>query len=110
MGGFILYLADSGSMTSGPGFQVGIGQWLAGVFAQIEVWTAGVPEPVLGAALLAVAGVFVAATLRPRRRTPAVPDTTAALTAPCQHCDTPPSSAEPAPAATPADDTEGARP
>ena len=37
MGGFILYLADTGTMTSGPGFQVSIGKWLAGIFAQIGV-------------------------------------------------------------------------
>jgi len=108
MGGFILYLADSGSMTSGPGFQVGIGEWLAGLFARIESATAGVPEPLLGAALLALAGVFVAATLRPRRRTPAAVDAApAAADAPCHHCGTPSDTAPTT--ASPADDTEGAR-
>lgn len=89
MGGFILYLADTGTMTTGPGFQVAIGEWLATVFAQIEVWTAGVPEPLLGAALLAVAGVFVWATLRPHTTAGAndVTPTEAIPGAPCQHCE-----------------------
>jgi cytochrome c biogenesis protein CcdA len=109
MGGFILYLADTGSMTTGPGFQVGIGQWLATVFAQVEVWTAGVPEPLLGAALLALVGVFVWATLRPRHRSATSLDQPGADNPdmPCHHC-------EPADAAAPvtvpaASDTEGTR-
>lgn len=53
-------------MTSGPGFQVAIGRGLAGVFRRIEAWTKPVPEPVLGLALLALAAVFVVATLRDR--------------------------------------------
>jgi cytochrome c-type biogenesis protein len=68
MGGFILYLANAGEMTGGPGFQVAIGKALARVFRRIEVWTAPVPEPVLGLALLALAAVFVVATLTDRRR------------------------------------------
>lgn len=88
MGGFILYLADTGTMTSGPGFQVSIGKWLAGIFAQIEVWTASIPEPLLGAALVGLAGVFVWATLRPRHRTPVAPDGADVLPdAPCHHCE-----------------------
>lgn len=67
MGGFILYLANAGEMTGGPGFQVAIGKALARIFRRIEVGTAPVPEPVLGLALLALAAVFVVATLRDRR-------------------------------------------
>ena len=71
MGGFIIYLANSGRMTSGPGFQVAIGKALTRAFARLETWTAGVPEPVLGLAVLLLAAVFVTATLRPR--TPTAP-------------------------------------
>ena len=66
MGGFILYLADTGSMTSGPGFQVAIGTGLSVVFAQAQSWLAPVPEPILGLGLLLLASVFVWATLRRR--------------------------------------------
>jgi hypothetical protein len=66
MGGFVIYLASAGQMTSGPGFQVAIGRGLAGVFRRIEAWTKPVPEPVLGLALLALAAVFIVATLRDR--------------------------------------------
>lgn len=76
MGGFVLYLAGSGGMTSGPGFQVAIGRRLAEIFQQIEAWTAPVPEPLLGAGLLALAGLFVYATLRERRPRAAVPSPT----------------------------------
>lgn len=68
MGGFIIYLAGSGTMTGGPGFQVAFGQSLAGAFGRLESWTAGVPEPVLGLAVLALAAVFILATLRDRDR------------------------------------------
>jgi cytochrome c-type biogenesis protein len=72
MGGFVIYLAGSGTMTRGPGFQVAIGGFLGRVFARVEQWVAPVPEPVLGLLVLAIAGVFVSATLRdPRRRTAA---------------------------------------
>ena len=70
MGGFVLYLANSGTMTSGPGFQVKAGQGLAWIFGRIEAWTDPVPEPVLGLAVLALAAVFVVATLRDRRPNP----------------------------------------
>lgn len=68
MGGFLIYLANSGQMTGGPGFQVAIGKGLSRIFARIETWTAPVPEPVLGLAVLGLAAVFVAATLRDRHR------------------------------------------
>ncbi|MFN8169331.1 MAG: cytochrome c biogenesis CcdA family protein [Candidatus Nanopelagicales bacterium] len=108
MGGFILYLADTGSMTTGPGFQVAIGEWLATLFAQVEIWTAGVPEPILGAALLAIAGVFVWATLRPRHHRDAPVDALSAdlPDAPCHHCE-PADSTSPATVTT--SDAEGTR-
>lgn len=68
MGGFAIYLANTGQMTSGPGFQAAIGRGLSRVFQRVETWTSPVPEPVLGLAVLALAGVFVFATLRDRHR------------------------------------------
>ena len=67
MAGFVFYLAGAGRMTGGPGFQVAIGRVLSRVFRRIEIWTAPVPEAVLGLALLALAAVFVVAALRGRR-------------------------------------------
>lgn len=75
MGGFIIYLANTGQMTGGPEFQVATGRALAGWFASIEAWLGPVPEPVLGLGLLAVAGVFVWATLIGRRGRRPGPDT-----------------------------------
>lgn len=81
MGAFVISLAGSGQMTSGPGFQVAIGRRLAEVFRRIEAWTAPVPEPLLGVGLLTLAGVFVYATLRDRR-----PGTTAQPQAEAETC------------------------
>ena len=69
MGGFVIYLANTGQMTGGPGFQVAMGKTLERVFTRIEVWTDPVPEPLLGLAVLALAAVFVVATLRDRHGT-----------------------------------------
>jgi cytochrome c-type biogenesis protein len=66
MGGFVIYLANTGQMTGGPGFQVSIGKGLSEVFVRIEKWADPVPEPVLGLAVLGLAAVFVAATLLDR--------------------------------------------
>jgi len=68
MGGFVIYLANSGSMTSGPGFQGAVGRQLSKVFKRIEAWVEPVPEPLLGLGVLALVTVFVIATLRDRRR------------------------------------------
>jgi len=68
MGGFVMYLAGSGKMTSGPGFQVAFGKRLASTFSWVEKATAGVPEVLLGLVVLALAAVFVYATLRDRKR------------------------------------------
>ncbi|QGF23643.1 cytochrome c biogenesis CcdA family protein [Raineyella fluvialis] len=67
MGGFVIQLANSGTMTTGPGFQVAIGDAIAMVFRRVEVWSRPVPEVVLGLGLLALVAVFVVATLRDRR-------------------------------------------
>jgi len=90
MGGFVIYLAGAGTMTRGPGFQVAIGGFLGRVFARVEQWTSPVPEPVLGLLVLAIAGVFVYATLRdPRRRAaarqPANPDPQSDPGGSCHH-------------------------
>lgn len=74
MGGFLVYLANTDQMTSGPGSQAAVGRGLSQVFGRIESWTDPVPEPLLGLAVLALAGVFVYATLRDRRRPPSVPE------------------------------------
>jgi hypothetical protein len=71
MAGFVFYLAGAGRMTGGPGFQVAIGRALSRLFRRIEIWTAPVPEPVLGLAPLALAAVFAVAALRGRRPGPA---------------------------------------
>ncbi|HSE07832.1 MAG TPA: cytochrome c biogenesis CcdA family protein [Nocardioidaceae bacterium] len=66
MGGFVMYLATTEQMTGGPGFQVTMGRGLSSLFMRIESWTDPVPEPILGLAVLALAAVFVVATLRDR--------------------------------------------
>ena len=68
MGGFVIYLANTGKMTGGPGFQVAMGNGLERIFTRIENWTDPVPEAVLGLAVLALAAGFVTATLADRRR------------------------------------------
>ncbi len=68
MGFFVIYLAGSGTMTSGPGFQKGIARRVAGAFGWVEKATAPIPEAVLGLGILALASVFVYATLRGRTR------------------------------------------
>jgi cytochrome c-type biogenesis protein len=73
MGGFIIALAGSADMTGGTAFQASAGQALAGIFLRIQRWTQPVPEPALGLALLALAAVFVWATLVGRSRRPAPP-------------------------------------
>ena len=74
MAGFVYYLAGAGRMTSGPGFQVAIGRALARLFRRVEIWTAPVPEAVLGLALLALAAVFAIAALNGRQRRNTDPD------------------------------------
>ena len=83
MGSFVIYLANSGRMTGGPGFQVAIGNRLTRIFGWVEKVTAGVPEVVLGLAVLAFAAVFVVATLRERRHPRVTEDDDAAPS--CHH-------------------------
>lgn len=78
MGAFIIYLANTGQMTSGPEIQVATGRALAGWFASLETWLQPVPEPVLGLGLLAIAGVFVWGTIVGRRDRPPADDGSAA--------------------------------
>jgi cytochrome c biogenesis protein CcdA len=66
MGAFIIYLAGAERMTAGPGFQAAIGRWLSRQFEQVERWVSPIPEPVLGLLVLALAAVFVWATLAKR--------------------------------------------
>jgi len=67
MGTYVIYLAGAQQMTTGPGFQAAIGRWLSRQFEQVQQWLAPIPEPILGLAVLAVAAVFVWATLTGRR-------------------------------------------
>ncbi len=46
-----------------------MGRGLDRIFTRIETWTDPVPEPLLGLAVLALAAVFVMATLRDRHGT-----------------------------------------
>lgn len=62
----IFYLAAAGEMSGGSEFQGAIGQNLARTFEGIQTWLAPVPEVVLGLGLLAVAAIFVIATLHRR--------------------------------------------
>jgi cytochrome c-type biogenesis protein len=93
MGGFVIYLANTGKMTSGPEIQVATGRALATWFSSIESWLRPVPEPVLGLGLLAVAGVFIWATLLGHRSSPPSAD-------PQVLDDTPPEPAEAHPVPT----------
>jgi cytochrome c biogenesis protein CcdA len=68
MGGFIIYLANTGTMSGGTDIQVATGRAVATWFSQLEAWLKPVPEPVLGLALLLLAGVFIWGTLIGRRR------------------------------------------
>jgi cytochrome c-type biogenesis protein len=62
MGLAVLALAAGGNPTAAPSFQLAVGRWLSTVFAGILSFLEPVPEPVLGLALLALAGsIFVAA-------------------------------------------------
>ncbi|WP_341359303.1 cytochrome c biogenesis CcdA family protein [Georgenia sp. M64] len=68
MGAGVIALAGSPDMTGGTAAQESVGAGLARIFGALQDRLAPVPEPVLGAALLLLALVFVVATLRDRRR------------------------------------------
>lgn len=73
MGGFVIALASSQSMTGGTAAQDAAARGLTRIFLTIEGWLGPVPEAVLGLALLAVAAGFVWFTLADRRKRPGAP-------------------------------------
>ena len=74
MGVWVITLAGSATMTgSGTWIQTAAGDSVTQAAQAVLGWLAPVPEPVLGLALLTLAGVFVWTTLRDRRRTHARP-------------------------------------
>ncbi len=68
MGSMVLVLAANGNTTSAPGFQIAIGRWLSRTFTSITVALRPVPQPILGLGLVALAGIFVFATLHGRKK------------------------------------------
>ena len=68
MAAMILWLAATGETTTAPGAQLAAGRLLSRLFARLQSWLAPIPEPVLGAGLLALAALFLVAALRDRRR------------------------------------------
>lgn len=68
MGVLVLLLAGSGEMTRGPDAQVAIGRGLDRAAGRLLDVTDEVPEPLLGLVVLALAALFVTATLRDRQR------------------------------------------
>jgi cytochrome c-type biogenesis protein len=68
MGVLVLLLAGSGEMTRGPDAQVAVGRALDRAADRLLDVTDGVPEPLLGLVVLALAALFVTATLRDRHR------------------------------------------
>lgn len=73
MGGFVIALANSRSMTGGTAAQDAAARGLTRLFLTIEGWLGPVPEAVVGLGLLAVAAGFVWFTLADRRRRPGPP-------------------------------------
>lgn len=67
MGGFVLFLAANGNTTRAPGFQLAIGHWLTRTSQDVLRWLAPVPQPILGAGLLALAALFFVAAVRGRK-------------------------------------------
>ncbi|MDT0167357.1 cytochrome c biogenesis CcdA family protein [Actinotalea sp. AC32] len=68
MGVFVIALAGDTDMTGGTDAQDVAAGTLTDVFLAVQTWVSPVPEPVLGLGLLALAAVFVWATLAGRRR------------------------------------------
>ena len=68
MGVLVLLLAGSGEMTRGAEAQVAVGRALDRAAGRLLDVTDGVPEPLLGLVVLALAALFVTATLRDRHR------------------------------------------
>ena len=74
MGGFVFYLATTETTMSGgsggSAGQVATSKFLVRIFGDVAKWTSGIPEAVLGLFVLALASVFIIATLRGRRANP----------------------------------------
>ena len=67
MGALVIALANSTDMTGGTAGQAWISRELTGFFARVQDVLSPVPEPVQGVGILAVAALFVWATLSDRR-------------------------------------------
>lgn len=89
MGAWVIWLASAERMTAGPGFQTAIGRWLTRVFSRVLDWSDGVPEPLLGLAVIGVVAVFVVAALRGRQARPLAVPSTVESTHSCHDHDTP---------------------
>jgi cytochrome c-type biogenesis protein len=74
MGVLIIAQASAADMTRGTATQAAIGEALATFFSGTLAWLQPVPEPVLGGALLALAGIFVVTALRSRHTGPSHPN------------------------------------
>ncbi|MEN0070390.1 MAG: cytochrome c biogenesis CcdA family protein [Propionicimonas sp.] len=89
MGVLVITQANSTAMNGGDSPLVPVGDWLGQVFRGVLAWTAPIPEPLLGLALLALVAGFVVVTLRDRgraRREPsAEPDPRADGSEPASH-------------------------
>jgi cytochrome c biogenesis protein CcdA len=68
MGVLVILQANTTTMTGGDSPLVPIADWLTEVFGALLGWTAPIPEPILGLGLLALVAVFVAVTLKDRKR------------------------------------------
>ncbi|HEX6208190.1 MAG TPA: cytochrome c biogenesis CcdA family protein [Actinomycetota bacterium] len=58
MGAGVIVLAVTGAEATAPGFQLAIGRWLSRAFGWITDAVKGVPEPLLGLGLVALAAVI----------------------------------------------------
>jgi cytochrome c biogenesis protein CcdA len=105
MGVGVIVLAGRPGMTGGTAAQDAASRTLVAVFSRVQDGLAPVPEPLLGLGLLAVAGVFVWATLRERRRPgPGVPGVVEPPP-PCHPSPAPEPSDEPAASSAPRSET-----
>lgn len=68
MGFGVIALALLGNPTAAPGVQIGVGRFLTRALASVLDALAGVPEPLLGVALLGVAAIVVGLGIRGSRR------------------------------------------
>jgi len=67
MGAFVIALAGSADMTGGTAPQAWASTALTDVFSRVQTFLSPVPEPILGVGILALAALFVWATLSDRR-------------------------------------------